>query len=152
VYGVGFKDVYPWVWSVMLGVSLMLAERRGAFQSVGTKTGSRFWLKNPCAVAVIVAMPSFFFGLTMIRVGPSYQSNMGLSHVLGTLHLAGAPLGCHHVWEAIAAGAKWAPEMMAYPETERDTRRTEKYASLVWAFVAFVVPAAAALLGWRVPW
>jgi hypothetical protein len=92
MYEVGFKDVYPWVWSVMLGVSLMLAERRGAFQSTGAHSSRVFWLKNISAVFLNVVVPAFFFGLTMIRLGPKYSQNMNLQQILGTLYLAGAPL------------------------------------------------------------
>ncbi len=47
---VGFKDIYPWVWSVMLGVALTLAERRGSFLGQGTPSGIEFWTKNGCSV------------------------------------------------------------------------------------------------------
>lgn len=46
LYAVGFKDVYPWVWSVMLGVTLTLAERRGAFLPAGAQTPAQYWIKN----------------------------------------------------------------------------------------------------------
>ena len=151
MYEVGFKDVYPWVWSVMFGVSLMLAERRGAFQSTGTQSPLVFWLKNVSAVLLNVAVPALFFGLTMIRVGPKYSPNMDLSQILGTLYLAGAPLGCHHLWELNATACGWVP-VDAFPQTERKTHRMAPHADLVWALVAFGVPALAAVFGWRVPY
>jgi len=46
MYEVGFKDVYPWVWSVMLGEALTQAERRAAFKGTGTHSFLGFWVKN----------------------------------------------------------------------------------------------------------
>ena len=95
-YLVGFKDAYPWVWSVMLGVSLTLAERRRAFSKEGTRTSSQFWIKNIAAVFVNVVVPAMVFARTMIRLGPLYSLNMGFGQILGCLYLAGVPLGAHH--------------------------------------------------------
>ena len=75
-YVVGFKDVYPWVWSVMLGVALTLADRRGAFMSAGTRTDREFWAKNILAVLLNLVLPAVLFGLTMLRLGPLYPSNL----------------------------------------------------------------------------
>jgi len=150
MYEVGFKDVYPWVWSVMLGVSLMLAERRGAFQSTGAHSSRVFWLKNISAVFLNVVVPAFFFGLTMIRLGPKYSQNMNLQQILGTLYLAGAPLGSHHLWELTATKFGWVRADFL-PQPERETRSVAPYGNLVWALVAFGIPAFASILGWRVP-
>lgn len=147
-YEVGFKDVYPWVWSVMLGVALMLAERRGAFQSAGTRTKQEFWTKNLSAVVINVAVPAILFGLTMVRLGPRYSPNMDFWRILGVLYLAGSPLGAHHIWMVVATKYRW---VAVEPHEESNTLQRVPENSVLWAALAFGVPALAALCGWRLP-
>ena len=149
-YEVGFKDVYPWVWSVMPGVALMLADRRGAFLSAGTKTKWEFWTKNPSAVVINVVLPAVLFGLTMVRVGPTYSSRLDFWRILGVLDLAGSPLGAHHIWIVVAARCRWMP-VDAFPRDERETLKRVPQGSLLRAALAFLIPALAAVFGWRLP-
>ena len=91
MYEVGFKDVYPWVWSVMLGVAWTLAERRGAFlrgSASSATSASHAWAKPIAGVLLNVALPATVFGLTMVRLGPLYSVNMGFWQVMGALYLA----------------------------------------------------------------
>src|SRR5664280_1897590 len=135
-YVIGFKDVYPWVWSVMLGVAVTLAERRGAFLKVGTRKAKQFWAKNITALFVNVIVPAIVFGLTMTRLGPLYSKNMGFWQILGALYLAGVPLGTLHVWQAVAAKYGWMPEsaLMYY---ECKTIKLAPQANWIWATLAF---------------
>jgi hypothetical protein len=93
VYGVGFKDVYPWVWSVMLGVAVTIAKGREAFKSTGTQSKRDFLTKNLSAILINVLLPALLFGLTLTRLGPKYPRNMDVGQILGALYLAGTPLG-----------------------------------------------------------
>jgi hypothetical protein len=149
-YLVGFKDVYPWVWSVMLGVALTLAERRGAFLKVGTKKTERFWAKNITAVFVNVIVPAVVFGLTMTRLGPLYSKNMDFWEILGALYLAGVPLGTLHAWQAVAGKYGWMPES-ALQDRELKTIKIAPLGSLIWATLAFGVPTLAAIFRVRLP-
>ena len=149
-YEVGFKDVYPWVWSVMFGVALTLAERRGAFQASGTSTGTQFWRKNVSAVFCNVGLPAVFFGLTMIRVGPKYPASMDFWQILGSLYLAGLPLGAHHIWWAVAVNQQWLPEA-ALQRSERRVMQLAPGSILLWGIVAFGIPALSAVLGVSLP-
>ncbi len=110
-YEVGFKDVYPWVWSVLFGVSLTLAVQRGAFGSFGV-SGSRrsFWAKNLSALAVHMLIPVVLFSLAMVRVGPRYPSSLGFWDIIGCLYFAGVPLGAHQAWLVLAARTGWLEE------------------------------------------
>ena len=148
-YEVGFKDVYPWVWSVMLGVALTLAERRGAFQSVGTSSPSHFWAKNVLALALNLGLPVFLFGLTMIRVGPRYSPNMDFWQILGSLYLAGAPLGSHHLWLTIARRRNWLPEAAVLDRASLDMAPRS---TIVWVLVALAIPVFAAIFGLPLPY
>jgi len=109
LYAVGFKDVYPWVWSVMLGVALTLAERRGAFLPAGARTPTQYWTKDIVAVIVTLVVPSVVFGITMTCLGPLYSPNMDFWQILGALYLAGVPLGTLHLWLVIAMKCGWMP-------------------------------------------
>jgi hypothetical protein len=149
-YVVGFKDVYPWVWSVMLGVSLTLAERRGAFSNVGTRTLAQFCIKNIAAIVVNVGVPAVVFGITMTRLGPVYSSNMGFWQILGCLYLAGVPLGAHHAWLGVATRFRWMPARRLQYQ-ERQTQRLAPLGNLIWAILVFGLPTLAAIFGWRLP-
>jgi hypothetical protein len=81
MYEVGFKDIYPWVWSVVLGVALTLAERRGASHATGTRSTGEFWVENVLAVLINLVLPAIIFALTMVRVGPQYAGNMDFFQV-----------------------------------------------------------------------
>jgi hypothetical protein len=146
MYELGFKDVYPWVWSVMLGVAITLAERRGAFQVEGTKSTGAFWMKNAAGVLFNLALPSVLFGLTLVRLGPKYSVNMDFWQILGSLYLAGAPLGSHHVWLMVARSCGW----ISAQESEREGIQ-HPHSSFVWILIAFLIPAFAPIAGWRVP-
>jgi hypothetical protein len=146
-YFVGFKDVYPWVWSVILGVSLTLADRRGAFQSAGTDTAQRFWIKNSISVLINVAAPAFVFGITMTRLGPLYPEDMNLWEILGSLYLAGVPLGMHHAWLFVAEKFNW---IVLNPQEARAVSLSPN-AHLLWAVLAAFIPTFAAIVRWRVP-
>jgi hypothetical protein len=93
--------------------------------------------------------PAFFFGLTLINVGPKYSPNMNLPQILGTLYLAAAPLGAYQLWEFSATKCGWLP---TFQRSECETRRVAPYGNLFWVLVAFAVPALAAIIGWRVPY
>jgi len=149
-FEVGFKDVYPWVWSVMLGVALMLAERRGAFLSVGTKAKREFWTKNILAVVINVVLPAVLFGLTLVRLGPMYSPNMDFWQILGALYLAGVPLGSHHVWQVVATYRGWMPTESLRGQ-EQQTLRIVSHGNMIWAVLAFGIPALATVVGWRLP-
>ena len=153
VYVVGFKDVYPWVWSVMLGVAWTLAERRGAFIPDRTTVarGSRVWVKPVVGVLLNVALPAIVFGLTMVRLGPLYSANMGFWQVIGVLFLAAVPMGSHHLWLAVAKLNSWLSD-----ENLRSDEIAETHAGMrvhiVWVFVALVIPVASAIVPIRLPW
>ena len=151
VYEVGFKDVYPWVWSVMLGVALTLAERRGAFQTAGTHTVLQFWAKNASAVVLNLALPALIFGITMTRLGPLYSRNMDFWQILGALYLAGVPLGTHHVWLITARKCGWLHET-DLTDRERLGRHVRPIGSILYALFAFGIPTLAALIKWRIPY
>ena len=150
-YEVGFKDVYPWVWSVMLGVALTLADKRYAFMPVGTTSSAGMWTKNFLGVLLNVVLPSAIFGLTMVRLGPKYSSNMDFWQVLGTLYLAGTPLGSHHVWLWIARHEGWLPDKFI-TSGEPLPRSFGMASHIAWAMVALLIPALAAIFAWRLPW
>lgn len=151
MYEVGFKDVYPWVWSVMLGVAITLAERRGAFLPGGTKTPTEYWLKNLSAITINLGIPCVLFGLTMVRLGPEYSRNMDFWQVIGSLYLAGTPLGCQHLWLTIANRIGWLPDD-TLNDGERVSRQRASYSFVVWAIVAVVIPSIAIVCKWRIPW
>jgi len=151
MYEVGFKDVYPWVWSVMLGVSLTLGERRGAFLPGGTKTQAEFWTKNLLAVVINVGIPCILFGLTMVRLGPEYSHDMDFWQVMGALYLAATPLGSHHLWLAIANARGWLTDQ-TLNVGERAARQRTSYAYVVWAVIAVIIPSFAVAFKWRIPW
>lgn len=149
-YVVGFKDVYPWVWSVMLGVALTLADRRGAFMSAGARKSRPFFLKNVLAVLLNVVLPAVLFAFAMLRVGPLYPPKMDFWQILGVLYLASVPLGSHHVWLAVALSNGWIQEdHLPRSELTGDGRMTRD--RLGWVLVAFVIPAVASVVGWRLP-
>lgn len=149
-YTVGFKDVYPWVWSVILGVALTLAERRGAFAAAGVEGKITFWKKNIAAVLINVVLPAIFFGLTMTRLGPLYSSDMDFWQILGTLYLAGLPLGTLHVWLFVALKSRWMPDDVLQ-SGERKAIAIARPANLLWATIAFGIPALAVIFRWRLP-
>jgi hypothetical protein len=151
MFEVGFKDVYPWVWSVMLGISLTLGERRGAFLPHGTSSNAEFWLKNLVALTINLGYPSVLFALTLVRLGPMYSRNMDFWQVMGALYLAAVPLGSHHLWLALANWRGWLPDQ-TLTTGERVARRHTSYGYLVWAFIAVLIPTVAVLFKWRVPW
>ena len=151
-YVVGFNDVYPWVWSVMLGVALTLAERRGAFQAAGTRVPVEFWTKNFLAVIVNVVLPAVVFGITMTHLGPLYCPNMDFWQTIGTLYLAGAPLGAHHLWLVVAKKRHWLPSgNLQKQEQETETVIPTLRGHIFWAVLSFGIPAFAAVSGWRIP-
>ena len=150
-YEVGFKDVYPWVWSVMLGVALTLADKRNAFMPVGTRSSSEMWTKNLLSVLLTVVLPSVVFGLTMVRLGPKYSSNMDFWQVLGSLYLASTPLGSHHVWVWIARRRGWLVDTFI-PSAQPLPRGFGMGSHIAWAVVALLIPASAAIFALRLPW
>ena len=153
VYVVGFKDVYPWVWSVMFGVAWAIAERRGAFLADRTSATNapRVWAKPVVGVLLNVALPAVVFGLTMVRLGPLYSANMGFWQVIGALYLAGTPMGSHHLWLAVAKLNGWLSA-----ENLRSDEIAEAQAGVtmhvVWSIVALVIPAVSAIIPFRLPW
>ena len=134
----------------MLGVALTLAERRGAFQAVGTHSPRTFWVKNVAAVLLNLVLPVILFGLTMIRVGPRYSPNMDFWQILGTLYLAGAPLGSHHLWLVIARPRGWLPSEAL--QALRANYEIAPRGSIIWAMVALAIPVFAAIFGWPLPY
>ncbi len=146
-YMVGFKDVYPWVWSVMLGVSLTLADRRGAFQAKGARTTQRLWVKNIVAMVLNLALPGVIFGLTMTRLGPLYSQNMDFWQIVGSLYLACVPMGAHHAWRFVAERFRWGD----LTDGEARTVKISRVDHLVWILVALAIPTLAVLIKWRVP-
>jgi hypothetical protein len=149
-YCVGFKDVYPWVWSVMLGVALTLAERRGAFQTGGVQTYFGFWLKNVAAAFLNLILPALVFGATMLHLGPRYGGDMGFWQILGALYLAGVPLGTHHLWLILARKCRWLFTEELLP-MEQHSVQIRPFGSIVYVMFAFGIPTLAVLVGWRVP-
>ena len=148
MYEVGFKDVYPWVWSVMLGVSLALAERRGSFLPGEVTSKAEVWLKTLVALVLNVVLPSLLFALTMVNVGPKYPSNMDACQVLGSLYLASTPLGSHHLWLLVAKKRNWI--QLAAAESSEGGVGIAGHA--LWAILAFAIPSAAAVLRVTLPW
>jgi hypothetical protein len=145
-YTVGFKDIYPWVWSVMLGIALALAQQRGAFAKLGRESRQRFsWAKNVTAVFVNVIVPIVVFVLTMTRLGPMYSKNMGFWQTLGSLYLAGVPLGTQHLWYFVAEKFHWMIDL------DLQEHQIDRRASRVWMILAFVFPTLAAIFRFRVP-
>jgi hypothetical protein len=149
-YCVGFKDVYPWVWSVMLGVALTLAERRGAFQAGGTRTYSGFWIKNVAAASLNLVLPALIFGATMVRLGPRYGGNLGFWQILGALYLAGVPLGTHHLWLIFARKWRWLLAEELSPLEQKSTE-IRPFGSIAYAVLVFGIPTLTVTFRWRVP-
>jgi len=152
MYEVGFKDVYPWVWSVMLGVALTLATGRGAFLATGTSSTRGFWIKDISGILLNVMVPAILFGLTMTRVGPRYSANMDFWQILGSLYLAGAPLGCHHLWILVARKCGWTPIDILSPSERATLEKVAPRSSFIWVALALIIPALAAILARPLPY
>ena len=153
-YVVGFKDVYPWIWSVMLGVGWALAERRGAFlpdRNSPTTSVSHGWAKAFVGVLLNVLLPAIVFGLTMVRLGPLYSANMGFWEVVGALYLAGTPMGSHHLWLVVAKSRGWLSDEYLRVE-EKAEANAGVMVHVLWSVVPLVIPAVAAIIPFRLPW
>jgi len=149
VDAVRFNDVYPWVWSVMLGVALTLAERRGAFLSQGTHSEQSFWKKNILAITINVVLPVFLFALTMSYVGPVFPQKINFWQILLSLYLAATPLGSHHLWLFIADRYGWTPAE-ALREAEQETKNMAPYGHAIWLTIALIIPAFVAISCWLI--
>lgn len=150
-YSVGFKDVYPWVWAAMLGVSLMLADKRKAFAPLGPTSMRGYVAKSIGAALLNVGVPSVIFGYTMVRLGPVFDLNMGVSETIFSLYLAGSPLGCHHLWLLLT------PRRWVYYGSEKETAPKElellgnKVSHLAWTIIALVLPTLAVIYRTKLP-
>lgn len=144
-YFVGFKDVYPWVWSVMLGVSLTLADKRRAFAPFRDASFARYWLRLALAILCNLAIPATLFGFTLVKLGPMFDANMGVEQTLDALYLALTPLGGHHLWILLTPRSRIA---LASGDAalEREWARS-KLAHLAWVFFALLIPMIAVMRG-----
>jgi len=111
---------------------------------------AEFWTKNIVAVLLNLALPALIFGITMTRLGPLYSHNMGFWQILGTLYLAGVPLGTHHLWLIVAREYRWLL-IDDLTERERQGAHIRPFGSVVYALLAFGIPTLAAAIGWRIP-
>jgi hypothetical protein len=129
----------------------MLAERRGAFLNAGTDSNKSFWIKNVMAIFMNIALPAVLFGMTLKNAGPRYPSEIDFWQIIGSIYLAGAPIGSHHLWIAVARIYGWLPSK-ALDAEELDTYRVSPFGSFFWVLILLYIPLLIAIVGYPVPY
>lgn len=151
LYHVAFTDIYPWVWSVMLGATLMLADRRGAFKAAGTHSPLNYKIKNFWAIVLNVITPTVLFALSMTNVGPNYPYKMDFMQILGVLFLATSPLGSHQLWITVARWRGWMPSE-TLPDWECEAHKMVPYGSIFWTVLLLPIQVLVAIFGYPLPY